>query len=89
MPLYNYICNNCSNLSEIEHPMDSIIEICSKCNSNGTMKKVPSNFQMLKFDNNNNDSKPGEVVKEYIDELKTTVSQDKELLKSRVWPNNK
>ena len=48
MPLYTYICDNCSNVLEIEHGIEEKIDQqCQHCLAK-ELKKIPSTVTLLK-----------------------------------------
>lgn len=91
MPTYNYICHNCSNLSEATHGMDEKLEECPHCESKEHLRKMPSGVTIVKHKEQLRDDfkkaghVPGEIVKESIEEIKGDVDADREALKKRVW----
>jgi putative FmdB family regulatory protein len=97
MPVYTYICNNCSNFTEASHSMDEKLERCPHCDSCDHLAKKPSSVMIMKakeeLKEKYRDSGvvPGELVKQTIEDTKKDMGAEKEMLKNRVWapPNKK
>ena len=88
MPIYNYICDNCSNNSNIEHSINEKITECPHCGTQNSMRKQLSEITIVKNKITIN-GKPGELVKQTIVESKKEIEEEKERLKSKVWSPNK
>ncbi len=75
MPKYNYKCFACNKEFEVRHSMTESIESCTFCQEKN-VKKIPSlNFSVGKA------SSAGKLVKEYIEDTKRQVSDEKDKLK--------
>lgn len=89
MPTYNYICHDCSNVTEITHSIDEVLKKCPHCGNEEALKKMPSQFNIDKYQQmateKNNGNKPGEVVKNSIKELKSDLDAEREALKNRTF----
>ena len=92
MPTYNYICDNCANLTEVTHGMDEKLEQCPHCETEKQMRKMPSTVTLMRHKEvqkqlSGTTEKPGEVVKESIKEIKGDVEAEREALKKRTFAN--
>jgi putative FmdB family regulatory protein len=78
MPRYTYKCTDCLILVEVWHSITERLENCSSCNKESCMERVPSNFSLnLNKQNSKTSKKPGELVKESIEEFKQDLKQQK------------
>ncbi len=75
MPKYIYRCSECDGEFEARHSMTEIMDTCILCGGN-SVSRVPSLFFSI--------SKPtnaGSLVKEYIEDVKRDVQDEKRELK--------
>lgn len=77
MPRYEYRCNACGETFTAFHGMTEVLEKCKVCEVDGTVFRVPSIFSLF---NNNTLQKPGELVKEYIENTKQDILEQKQTL---------
>ena len=70
MPFYTYTCRECDVRIEVRHSMKERLLDCEKCNTKGTLVRLPSHFLTLKTDSSPGDpkGKPGELVNSFIEE---------------------
>lgn len=90
MPNYQYICDNCSNLTDINHSMDEKLDTCPHCETENKMRKMPSLVAIQKNKELNSllkstSDKPGTTVKQAITEIGEEVKNEKEVLKNRTF----
>jgi putative FmdB family regulatory protein len=77
MPRYIYRCKACTNEFEIFHGMSEKLENCEECS--GILFRVPSaTFTTTKTTGT---KKPGQMVKEFIQDAKEEVEAEKEKMK--------
>lgn len=81
MPKYVYKCKNCSDAFETVHSMDERLTDCEKCNTIGSLAKIP----WRPITNYRNERAEGKVVKDYIETAKAEVAAEKERLRSEEW----
>ena len=91
MPSYTYICNNCADLKQAVHSIDEVLTNCEVCKTENVLRRVPSGFTIAKHKEQlreefNKNHKPGEIVKQSIDEIHGDVEAEREALKNRVFP---
>ena len=83
MPRYDYRCNSCELVFEIIHSMKEKIVDCDKCNTKGSLERLPSyaNIVVNKTQEQKN-KKPGQIVNQFIEDAKKdTKAQKQELAK--------
>ena len=77
MPRYAYQCRACTHEFEVFHGMSEKLESCEECS--GTLFRVPSTtFTTTKT---NAAEKPGQMVKEFIQDAKEEIEAEKEKMK--------
>ena len=81
MPRYTYRCDVCSRCFEVSHSISEKLTDC-ECGEEGSLKRIPSlPFRVsVKSDN----QKPGEIVKEFIEDAKREVSNYKKEMSQEV-----
>ena len=72
MPSYVYECEECGEFFEAFHSITYDLEECQVCNSSGCLNRIPEmpNYTIKK--------KAGKVVKEYIEQVRQEVKQEKQ-----------
>ena len=75
MPTYTYRCEKCDLTFEEFHSMSEVLEKCHKCNS--SVERVVSKNINIKKNHNFSRKKPGNVVKQYIKDVKEEIKQEK------------
>ena len=77
MPRYAYRCRMCTREFEVFHGMSEKLENCEECS--GVLFRIPSTtFTTKKIGGN---EKPGQIVKEFIEDVKEEVEAEKEKMK--------
>lgn len=71
MPKYTYKCSKCEQDFEIHHSMFEIIDACILCEAK-SVQRIPS-LSFTTVEKNNS----GQLVKEYIEETKATILEQK------------
>ena len=77
MPRYTYRCRTCISEFEVFHGMSEKLENCEECS--GRLFKVPSVAFTTK--KTTGTEKPGQVVKEFIEDAKEEIKAEKEKMK--------
>ena len=79
MPRYAYRCDACEILFERIHSMAEKLTDCENCNSEGSLKRIPSNFFYSDSvePSSANSGRVGEIVKNHIEETKGAIEQEK------------
>ena len=81
MPKYAYRCSNCEDQFEVRHSMRDRLYDCIKCGVPETLVRIP---QMV-FKQTIEKDKPGQLVKEYIDDNKEVLKQQKQEASSEFY----
>ena len=78
MPRYSYKCSDCNEVVEVWHSITEKLENCQACNKEHCMEKIPSNFSLaFNKENSKSSSRPGDLVKQSIEEFKQDLKQQK------------
>tara|TARA_Y100000310_G_C20304033_1_gene633133 strand:+ start:17 stop:259 length:243 start_codon:yes stop_codon:yes gene_type:complete len=78
MPKYIYKCEECEEVFEVFHSITEKLETCT-CESQGSLTRIPSIPIMLTKNNS------GKIVKEYIEDTKREVEQEKRKIKTEEY----
>jgi putative FmdB family regulatory protein len=79
MPRYAYRCDECELSFERVHSMSERLTDCEHCNGKGSLKRLPSAFRLInKPTSIDNTTRPGEVIRDHIEETKREIEQQKE-----------
>ena len=82
MPRYTYRCESCEVVFETVHSIKEKLKDCEECEPEGTLRRVPSMPLILSKKEGVQKRKVGAHVKEYIEDAKEDLKQEKqELLK--------
>jgi putative FmdB family regulatory protein len=85
LPRYTYHCNDCEKSFEVRHSFNEIHDICNSCGKSGTLNKVITQVFVANNKKEDTEIKPGQVVKESIEEARKDLQRDKEILSSRKY----
>tara|TARA_R100001509_G_C4776325_1_gene184748 strand:- start:266 stop:535 length:270 start_codon:yes stop_codon:yes gene_type:complete len=78
MPRYRYRCIDCDNEKVIFHPFDETPSLsCDACLSENSLQKVVGNLYFKTKKTNNNKQEVGQLTKEYIEENKKILEEEK------------
>jgi|TARA_R110000823_G_C15528676_1_gene456557 putative FmdB family regulatory protein len=77
MPRYTYRCKSCVREFEVFHRMSEKLESCKECS--GHLFRIPS--ATFTTTNTAGTKKPGQVVKEFIEEAREEIETEKEKMK--------
>ena len=77
MPRYAYRCRTCTREFEVFHGMSEKLENCEECS--GVLFRVPSTT--FTTTNTNATEKPGQIVKEFIEDAKEEIEAEKQKMK--------
>jgi len=84
VPRYAYRCEHCKEVFEINHGMFFEQERCIKCNTSGSLVKVPD-FTIKKQLEKPTSKRVGAVVDEFIKDAKKDLKQQRKELKTEVF----
>ena len=82
MPIYIYSCDNCGSEITISHSMTETVEDCEACESASCLVRRPSVFSNIKTKPDKKE-KTGDQVKEFIEDAKKELSQQKSGLREK------
>lgn len=74
MPRYTYRCDVCKECFEAFHSISDKLTDC-ECGEEGTLKRIPS--LPFRVSAKSSKQKPGEIVKEFIEDTKKDISDYK------------
>ena len=83
MPRYNYKCSNCEIEVTVFHSMSEKADTCTNCGESDTMVKLLT-IPLYKK-NNTRDQKIGQMTKEYIEQNREILEQEKESAKRETY----
>lgn len=75
MPIYDYECDNCGLKKSFQHPYDEKLEECPSCGAVEEFRKVLSTFNTQSQIRNS--SKVGSLTKQYIEENRKILEDQK------------
>jgi predicted nucleic acid-binding Zn ribbon protein len=91
MPKYNYFCSACENTFEAYHGMTETLTKCVCCFRENTIERVPYCPNIVFKGKDTKDiqvpRKTGQLVKEYIEETREAIKQQKDELKKQNLEN--
>ena len=84
MPTYTYKCIECDHIFDEFRLMSETIDKCVKCDSEHVTKVLPKSMNMV---SRSNPSKPkvGNIVNDYIKDVKQELKEQKEQLSSKEY----
>ena len=85
MPRYTYKCEECGVTFQKAHSIKEKLSDCEECNTEGVLKRIPSIPLILTKNQNNEKLKVGSLVKEYIEDAKEELKNDKREMSSQVY----
>ena len=77
MPRYVYYCESCEQVFEQIHSIKVVLEDCHLCASPDSLKRLPSITRIINIKRTDK-QKPGQIVKQHIEEAKREIKQEKE-----------
>ena len=89
MPRYRYGCGECGDLVIVFHGFEETFSDCEKCNQTGSMQKLlstPITIKKQTIDISN--KKIGELTKEYIEENRKVLKQQKEEARKKSYESS-
>ena len=83
MPRYRYRCSNCDDETVVFHGFDDTPPLdCSSCLSENTLQKVVGNLYFKTKENTANGQAVGQLTKEYIEENRKVLEEEKKKLRN-------
>ena len=85
MPRYLYKCQNCEIFFQANHSIKEKLKDCENCQSADTLQRIPS-IPFVIDKGKSEDKRPtGALVKEYIEDVRDELNQEKKDLSSQVY----
>ena len=85
MPRYAYLCEKCNKPFQIVHSIKEKLVDCQECDTEGSLKRIPSMPLVLNKKEDNQKQEAGTLVKEYIEDMRGELKQEKEELRSQTY----
>ena len=86
MPLYTYKCKKCSSITSVRHSISETLDVC-ECGESGSMVKLLSRIRIENEQefSQEKDGKPGDIVKQSIEEFKEDLKTEKKKLTTQEY----
>tara|TARA_R110002110_G_scaffold299614_2_gene513845 strand:+ start:47 stop:313 length:267 start_codon:yes stop_codon:yes gene_type:complete len=88
MPRYIYKCSNCEEVLQIIHSIKEKLKDCEGCDTEGSLTRIPSMPLVLTKKQNNEKRQVGSFVKEYIENVKEDLKDEKEEMSKQVYKDD-
>ena len=85
MPRYVYKCQACEVVFQKVHSIKEKLKDCEECDSKETLQRIPSMPLVLTKKQDNEKRQVGSLVKEYIEDAREEIEQEKKELSSQVY----
>ncbi len=76
MPKYCYKCSECESEIEVRHGITERLTDCKVCDNKGVLTRIPQLTNIVRKQEQSKD-KTGSLVKEYIEENKRILNEEK------------
>ena len=86
MPKYVYRCKECDFVKEVVHSMQEKLKDCEECDTIDVLRRIPS-FS-LSIGTTSNPETTGGRVKDFIDEARQELKEERESLKRKEYTND-
>ena len=86
MPKYVYECKECGFTKEVVHSMQEKLKDCEECDTIESLIRIPS-FNFLRHNDIGKAAK-GEMVKDFIEESRNELKEDKKGLLRKEYSND-
>ena len=88
MPRYVYSCDECGVTYQRVHSIKERLTDCEECEMQGTLKRIPSMPVVLAKEQGPQKRPTGSLVKEYIENVREDLQDEKEQLKRQVYKDD-
>ncbi len=88
MPRYIYKCEKCDIIYQIAHSIKEKLTDCEGCGSENTLKRIPTMPLVLNKTEGSQKQEVGTLVKEYIEETREDLKQEKRELSDQVYKDD-
>ena len=84
MPRYEYRCDQCKGEFIISHSISETTIDCRLCKAKNSLTRIPSSFFAPRQSNEQN-KKPGTLVKQFIENAKKEIKEEKKQLHDKEY----
>ena len=84
MPRYEYRCDQCKDEFITSHSINETITDCILCKTKDSLIRIPSSFFAPRPPNKQN-KKPGTLVKQFIENAKKEIKEEKKQLHDKEY----
>lgn len=88
MPRYIYKCLACEVVFQKVHSIKEKLKDCDECNSESTLQRIPTIPLVLTKKETNEKKEVGSLVKEYIEDAREDLKQEKKELSNQVYKDD-
>ena len=88
MPRYIYKCQNCEVVFQTIHSIKEKLKDCEACEEEDTLVRIPSMPMVLTKKEDKQKRQVGSLVKEYIENVKEDLKDEKRELSSQVYKDD-
>ena len=88
MPRYVYSCEGCGIIFQTVHSIKERLTDCEECDTKNVLKRIPTMPLVFSKDTNGQNQEVGILVKEYIEETKEELQQEKKELRNQVYKDD-
>ena len=88
MPRYTYKCENCQVTFQIIHSIEEKLTDCEECETAAALQRIPSIPMVLVKKQETGKRQVGSLVKEYIEDAKGDLDQEKRELNNRIYKDD-
>lgn len=88
MPRYIYKCQACEIVFQKVHSIKEKLKDCEECETKGVLQRIPSMPLVLTKKQSNEKKEVGSLVKEYIEDVKEELKQEKKELSNQIYKDD-
>ena len=88
MPRYIYKCQACEIVFQKVHSIKEKLKDCEECETEGVLQRIPSMPLVLTKKQSNEKKEVGNLVKEYIEDVKEELKQEKKELSNQIYKDD-
>ena len=88
MPRYLYRCRECEVVFQTNHSIKERLTDCEECETAGSLRRIPSMTRTLTKNTNEEGRSTGNLVKQYIEDAKQDLKEEKKELSSQVYKDD-
>jgi len=88
MPRYIYKCEYCDIIFQKAHSIKEKLVDCEKCDTPNSLRRIPTMPLVLTKKQTEQKREVGSLVKEYIEDVRTEVEEEKRELSNQVYEEN-